>query len=373
MKPARLTWIDYARGIAIILVLYRHVFEGIKESGTPIANYMYLEYANIFFFSFRMPLFFIVSGLFVASSLKKRGVKEFIETKARIILYPYFLWACLQITIQMIFSKYTNAKPDYHTYLYLFYIPKNVDQFWYLYALFNVAVLYVLAKAKLGITPIWNIVIGLVLYYIAAIAFQTNVIIGFIGDIFHYYLFFAIGDAISRYITDRNNFKYFESWKLLLLMLLPFIAAQVYFLKVNIDYASNKYQYVEYFQPFIYLPIALVGCAFIMNLTFVLQKLNLKILSWVPELGRHSMYIYVAQVMVFAAVRIFMKKVLGINDVPLLLIAGIISGLIVPVWLFKLSVRFNMRWLFTLEKHTVPALNEGSIKPLAVNILEKNN
>ena len=373
MKPARLTWIDYARGIAIILVLYRHVFEGIKESGTSVAHYMYLEYANIFFFSFRMPLFFIISGIFVAGSLQKRGIKDFIETKARIILYPYFFWACLQITLQIIFSKYTNAKPGLETYLYLFYIPKNVDQFWYLYALFNVAVLYVLVKGKLKIKPIWNILLGLVLYYIAAVAFQKNIIIGFVGDIFHYYLFFAIGDLISRYITDRNNFKYFESWKLLLLMLLPFIAAQVYFLKENIDYASNKYQYVEYFQPFIYLPIALVGCAFIMNLTFVLQKLHLKILSWLPELGRHSLYIYVAQVMVFAAVRIFMKKVLGITDVPLLLIAGIISGLIVPVWLYKLSIKLNMRWLFTLEKETVPALKESNAKPVPVNILEKNN
>ena len=175
------------------------------------------------------------------------------------------------------------------------------------------AVLYVLVKVKLKITPVQNIVIGLILFYIAAVAFQKNINMGFVSDIFHYYLFFALGDAISRFITDRNNFKYFESWKLSTILLLPFIIAQVYFLKENIDYASDKYQYVEYFQPFIYLLIALTGCAFIINLSFVLQKINLKVFSWLPELGRHSLYIYVAQVMVFAAVRIFMKKVMGIT------------------------------------------------------------
>src|ERR1700753_786954 len=108
-KAERLTWIDYARGIAIILVLYRHVFEGLKESGLPVEKYMYLEYANIFFFSFRMPLFFIISGIFVSASLQKRGIKSFIGTKARTILYPYFLCSCLQITLQIVFSKYTNG------------------------------------------------------------------------------------------------------------------------------------------------------------------------------------------------------------------------------------------------------------------------
>ena len=61
----RYNWIDYARGIAIILVVYRHSFEGIKRAGFSTANYHFLEYANIIFFSFRMPLFFIVSGIFI--------------------------------------------------------------------------------------------------------------------------------------------------------------------------------------------------------------------------------------------------------------------------------------------------------------------
>ena len=36
MKTSRLNWIDYARGIAIILICYRHVFEGSKEAGIPV-------------------------------------------------------------------------------------------------------------------------------------------------------------------------------------------------------------------------------------------------------------------------------------------------------------------------------------------------
>ncbi|MEP6675446.1 MAG: acyltransferase [Ferruginibacter sp.] len=348
-KPARQTWIDYAKGIAIILVLYRHVFEGIKNSNIEgWTNYMFLQHANIMFFSFRMPLFFIVSGVFVAGSLKKRGLQSFIATKTRTILYPYFLWGTLQISLQLIFSKFVNDPPEPKDYLYLFYLPRKIEQFWYLYCLFNVTVLYALAKAVLKWSPIQNIGIGLILYLFSAWAYQNNIILGFAEDIFHYYLFYAIGDAISRLITNPDNRKYLESWKVLLVLLLPFVASQVYYLKANLAYESTNYDFVEYYQPFLYALIALLGCAFIINLAFNLQKL--KILNWLHALGRHSLYIYVAHVLVLASVRVFMTKVLHIHNVPVLFASGVILGLLVPVMMYKLAVKMNMRWLFSLEK-----------------------
>lgn len=359
MKPERQTWIDYAKGIAIVLVLYRHTFEGIKNSGISIKDYLSLEYANIIFFSFRMPLFFIVSGIFVAGSLEKRGLKSFTGTKIRTILYPYFLWGILQITLQLLFSKYVNSHRTIGDYLYLLYLPREVEQFWYLYALFNVTILYVFVKEKLKITPVQAIGIGVILYYLSAIAYQKDIIIGFLGDILHYYLFFAIGDAFSRFIRDRNNIKYFESWKLTAFLLIPFIITQVYFLKENMLFPEKEYEYVEYFQPFTYILIALSGCVFIINLTFILQK-N-KVAKWILILGRHSLYIYVAHVMVLASVRILCTKAFGIYNVPVLLLIGTVAGLSVPVLLYKLSERFNCKWLFSLEEKHVRDINKKAL------------
>ncbi len=348
MKPARLTWIDYAKGVAILLVLYRHVWEGIKNSGIAIQEYISIEHANILFFSFRMPLFFIVSGAFVAGSLKKRGLQSFVATKARTILYPYFLWGCLQITLQLVFSKYVNADRTVNDYLYLFYLPRKVEQFWYLYALFNVTVLYVLAKVKLNFNPWQNIGMGIGFFYLSSLASQHHINIGFVGDILHYYLFFGIGDAIGRYVTDRNNYKYFESWKLLLILLVPFVISQAYFLHENLAYSKENYEFVETWQPFVFVLIALCGCSFILCLAFFLQKT--KILNWLHVLGRHSLYIYVAHVMVLASTRVFMTKILGIYNVPVLLITGIVAGLIVPVILYKVAVKIKMGWIFSLER-----------------------
>jgi fucose 4-O-acetylase-like acetyltransferase len=348
MKSSRLRWIDYARGIAIILVCYRHVFEGSKEAGIPVGNYPFLEYANIFLYSFRMPLFFIISGLFITRSLHKNGLKLYAEGRARTILYPYFLWGALQLGLQFIFTRYTNGHPTASSFLNLFYQPRECAQFWYLYALFNVSVLYALTKYFLKIAPAYNILIGIIFFYISSLIYQQDIKTGFVFDILHYYIFFAVGDFLSSYLLNEKNQQYFESGKTLLLLLIPFGAGQVYFLLQNLHHTTSKYMFVEYYQPFVFLLIALMGCAFVISLTFYLQKKS--VLGWLTELGRHSLYIYVSHVIVFSFVRIVLSRFLGIQNVAVILLSGIISGLVVPLLLYKLAVKWNMRWIYTLEK-----------------------
>src|SRR5260370_3014244 len=73
-KTSRISWVDHARGIAIMLVVYRHVVIGLRRSGVAISDTMY----NVqeVFYNFRMPVFFILSGIFVAGSLRKRSRTE---------------------------------------------------------------------------------------------------------------------------------------------------------------------------------------------------------------------------------------------------------------------------------------------------------
>ena len=348
MKPAvRQTWIDYARGIAIVLVLYRHVFEGIKNAGISIQEHIGIEHANILFFSFRMPLFFIISGMFVMASLAKRGFPSFLETKGKTILYPYFLWGVLQISIQLLLKNYVNADRTPFSYLNLLYSPRLVDQFWYLYALFNVTVLYALVSYVFKPTKMIQLLLGSLMFAVSVYVYQQQINLFFIGDILHYYIFLAVGDAIGSFVTNKNNNSRLSSYKLLLLLLVPFAATQYYYLMNNIPSAETNYDFVEYYQPAQFIVIALVGAFFIIALSFTLQRINK--LQWLHVLGSHSLYIYVSHVMVLAATRIFMTKVLNIYHVPTLLAAGIAMGLLVPVLLYKIAIKLNMGWLFSLE------------------------
>lgn len=56
-RSLRLDWIDYAKGIAIILVVYGHVLIGIYNTGLNIPYSFYI-YSLKFVYSFHMPVFF---------------------------------------------------------------------------------------------------------------------------------------------------------------------------------------------------------------------------------------------------------------------------------------------------------------------------
>jgi len=147
LEKKRMAWVDYLRGLAIILVVYRHILIGLQRSNLDVPSA--LVTANMIFFSFRMPLFFILSGIFINGSIARRPLKQLIWIKFENLLYPYLVWSFIQVTLQIFLNKYTNSDRTFWDYTYIFYQPRGLDQFWYLPALFNTTVIYLLIKVKL--------------------------------------------------------------------------------------------------------------------------------------------------------------------------------------------------------------------------------
>ncbi|MDO5969176.1 acyltransferase family protein [Flavivirga aquimarina] len=75
IEKSRFNWIDQAKGLGIFLVIYAH-------------NFPYLE---SYIYSFHMPLFFFISGMFHP---KETNSKTIIH-RAKSLLIPYFFWAFL--------------------------------------------------------------------------------------------------------------------------------------------------------------------------------------------------------------------------------------------------------------------------------------
>lgn len=347
----RYDWVDYAKGIAIFLVVYRHVFEGLKRAGLDVEGFMGFEYANIIFFSFRMPLFFIVSGIFVSGSLAKRGFSGFTSQKFKTILYPYFLWAVLQITLQILLSSYVNADRTPVHYTYLLYSPRRIDQFWYLYALFNVSVLYVFATSFLKATPRIQVFAGLIMYFFSAWTEQQGWDIGFVHEILHYYVFFALGDLLAGYFKKEKNAAIIGAPKTALLLIPLFVASQLYFLLTNLKHDPGEYRFIETYQPFMFLVIALAGCAFMLSISFLLQ--NSQTAKWLRVIGFHSLYIYVTHVFIASAARILLTRGAGINYLPLLLVIGIGLSVLIPILFYRFCMKRGWYFFFSLEKPTL--------------------
>lgn len=74
-KKERINWIDLVKGFGIILVIYGH-------------NFPYLEK---YIYSFHIPLFFFMSGLFHPKTL----TIEIVKKRTKQILIPFFLWSFL--------------------------------------------------------------------------------------------------------------------------------------------------------------------------------------------------------------------------------------------------------------------------------------
>lgn len=361
----RYPWVDYARGICIILVCYRHVFEGLADVGTGSNSFHGLKYLNIFFFSFRMPLFFMVSGMFLGFSLTRSGAGEYVKKRFHTIFYPLLIWGTIHITLQLIFANYVHADRVPMDYLNLIINPRRIEQFWYLNALFFVGVLYTLIKVFAGFKAIQQITLGAIFFLASAFIFANHIEVGFLFDVLFFYLFFAIGDAVAGIILNARNYRFFTSWITFAILLPVFFLIQNYFTHLNLDHADDYY--VQYKMPALYVLAALVGGSFIINVSFLLEKYN--VLRFLRVIGYHSLYIYVIHLMITACTRIVMTRLLHITNVPLIMVASMILGIGIPIIFYNIAVRKGAWWLFTLRKNRIASDFKASSLPLKVGIV----
>lgn len=87
MNNKRIEYIDIAKGIGIILVIFGHVVWG--------GNYTIFghQFISNFIYSFHMPLFFVISGLCIKESktLDAHTIKKIVKS----YLIPYFIWTII--------------------------------------------------------------------------------------------------------------------------------------------------------------------------------------------------------------------------------------------------------------------------------------
>src|SRR6267378_7264941 len=109
--------VDIVKGIAILLVVYGHTAQGMVHRGWwpgPGASY-----SRTFIYSFHMPAFFFVAGLFVLGSARKRGGKGFALEKLKTILYPYVLFAIIGVALEPLIGRFKSEAKRFHWNVFL--------------------------------------------------------------------------------------------------------------------------------------------------------------------------------------------------------------------------------------------------------------
>jgi fucose 4-O-acetylase-like acetyltransferase len=364
LRKTRFTWVDYLRGIAIILVVYHHVRVGIERNGIAVSPV--LVYSNMIFYSLRMPLFFLLSGIFINRSLANKSVSQLVATKFEKLFYPYIIWSVIQITIQIALSKSSHTSRGLIDFTYIFYQPRRLDQFWYLPALFNASMVYLFIKTKLK-PGVWlNLLIALVFYFFYGFVNEISMM----SDWMRFYIFFAIGASVSEiFFTESVQKKL--NYKYSILLILPFfILSQIYYLTHNLGQEVYNAVYVQPLQDGYlayvwkisrFLVIALIGCVTMFLLAFRMQQWN--VLRFLRVIGYHSLYIYVMHVMIVAFSRNIFINVLHIHSAFVLLVLLIGAGVLIPIIFYNTVGRSKYgRFLFTY-RNKEPATEKVTVRP----------
>ena len=323
----KVTWIEYAKAIGIILVVYGHVARGVYTAGLPIDENLF-QIVDRVIYSFHMPLFFFLSGLFLITSLKKWGRKNFVLIKASTVAYPYLVWSILQGSIEVYMNSYTNQGILFSDVLTLFYQPRA--QFWFLYALFTIfvfsALLYQSYKDK--------VIMGIFVFSLIIYIFRHNIPTIYGLNFFTgYFVYFAFGAVCSKWI----NSDFLRSKTALFSTLILFVLGQYLFINYT-QFSNDPLHNINQ------LILVLISIAFIMSLAKNLPETPMSLLLLI---GQSSFSIYILHVIFGSGARIILVNIFNISSLPTHLIFGCMGAIFAPLAITIIINKYRIGYIFS--------------------------
>lgn len=317
----RIDWIDHAKGIGIILVVFGHVIKGMNTA--KLIDPVFFYYMVNFVYSFHMPLFFMLSAYFFLPGLNKRGNKYFLINKLETIAYPFVLWVIMQSFVSLRLSALTNSHLKAHFSWDFFYRPH--DQFWFLMALFFINLMCLLF---FNISKKWGVLISVivwVVYYNFPLA--TNIF----DKTYVNLLYFTVGIALSQRGSIVNQLTN-NVWLFLFNLVVFSLSLYVYF-----HYPTTKW-YNEVFPQ-------LSGSFVVIYLSSLCSKVSF--LKFLEYLGINSMAIYLVHILAGSGTRIFLATFLHVRNSAIHIIAGTLVGLLASLLVYHLAMKTKyLSWLF---------------------------
>lgn len=312
---SRQNWIDLAKGIGIILVVYGHVARGLDAAGLYRDQHSFALVDGVIY-SFHMPLFFLLSGLFFQSSLKHDGAGALMGKKVDTLLYPYVVWSLIQGGIAIALSHYTNTPTRISDITTILWQP--LDQFWFLYALFFIFLL---------LTPVFKLahqasapwLVGFVLL----VAYIANIQVGIpaVDYVVDYGVFFACGVLLAQYPAVLGQR---AGPRAGLLAVLLFFLAQ-YAVHAVFPAADLPSGAADRGAGFL-LALFSIGCVLVLS-----RSLSPVVFRWLARLGKNSMPIYLMHILFASGTRVMLSRLFHVQDLLLQLVAGTLMGLLAPL------------------------------------------
>ncbi len=333
----RTDWVDYAKGIGIILVVYGHLLSSGFHAGLAVPQHFFLL-SDSLVYSFHMPLFFFLAGLFAGQSCRKRGLKKFLVNKLEIIAYPYLIWSFLQASVELAFASQSFRGATYGQLLAIPYLPWA--QFWFLYALLAMYVAFGMFSLLGKYFHVFLLITACVLF-VRPINSEIMAMHGFSTG----FLFFVIGALAKEFFGNSGTFTQKTIPPVITLVSLFIFAGSGWYIFERVIAPTRL---TDGSHPFYFLYLAGLGITMCMGLAQYLA--GKKWCKWLRILGRYSLQIYLVHMLAGVGARIILLNVLQIYNPVIHMIVGVGAGLMVPILLYRITLKMNFPYLFTWRR-----------------------
>lgn len=316
----RIDWVDYSKGICIILVVMMHTTLGIEKAAGDLSWLNpFIAWAR----PFRMPDFFMISGLFLAARIHKPW-RDYADTKIVHFAYFYLLW----MTIQFITKVPANMSDMSAVQLlesYAMGFIQPASTLWFIYVL---AVFFLATRLLDGVPPI-------LIFTGAAVLEILPIDTGWI----------AIDEFASRYVYFYTGY-----W----------LAAQIFAFASGVDrrgigtilaglfvwgYADAVLVFNGYAElPGISLVLGFIGALAVVSMGVLLSKFRIG--HAIRYLGANSIVVYLAFFLFMGPARSILLKTGAISDLGTLALLITSFGVIGPLLLFWATRKTPLAFLF---------------------------
>ncbi|HEY3679645.1 MAG TPA: acyltransferase family protein [Bradyrhizobium sp.] len=312
----RVDWVDYAKGICIVMVVMMHSVLGV-EAAAGHTGFMHL--AVMFAKPFRMPDFFLISGLFI-SVVIDRDWRVYLDRKVVHFAYFYVLW----VTIQFGFKAPAFAAETSWSHAGYLYLESFIEPFGTLWFIYLLPIFFVVIKATRRMPP-------LLIWAVAATLETMHVVTGWtvIDEFAARFVYIYSGYLFARYVfalSDRAR-------------AYPALALAGLALWALVNGGLVKFGYSEW--PLVSLALGLSGACAIITIGTLLARMQW--LGFLRFCGERSIVIYLAFFLPMASTRTLLLHTglaRHVGSVALIVtVVGVIGALL--IWCVALAAGAN--------------------------------
>ena len=317
--PIRIDWVDYAKGICIVMVVMMHSVLGV-EAAAGQTGFMHLLVA--FAKPFRMPDFFLISGLFL-SVVIGRDWRTYLDRKVVHFAYFYVLWVTIQFGVK---APHFAAETSW-THVGYLYLESFIEPFGTLWFIYLLPVFFVVTKATRRWPPlaIWTIA---ALLEMAHIATGWTVIDEFAARFVYFYSGYLFADHVFA-LSDRARARP--------ALALAGLAAWALINGGLVEFGISEW-------PLISLALGLAGaCAIVVTGTLLAQA---QWLGFLRACGEHSIVIYLAFFLPMAATRALLLQTGLVHSIGVVSLIVTVAGVVGALAMWRAALAAGANFLF---------------------------